>query len=94
MTTEKQVHSETVMLMYLDYTDKKSLTYRQDGEKGKTMKNIILKTISNIALIMMMIFICSMDSPNIIIPIVGMIVCGAWLILFYTVNEDKLLEEE
>ena len=94
MKTEKQVHSETVMLMCLDYTDKKSLTYRQDGEKGKTMKNIILKTISNIALIMMMIFICSMDSPNIIIPIVGMIVCGAWLILFYTVNEDKLLEDE
>ena len=58
------------------------------------MKNIILKTISNIALVMMMIFICSMDSPNIFIPIVGMIVCGAWLILFYTVNEDKLLEDE
>ena len=58
------------------------------------MKNKILKTISNIALIMMMIFICSMDSPNIIIPIVGMIVCGTWLILFYTVNEDKLLEDE
>ena len=58
------------------------------------MKNKILKTISNIALIMMMIFICSMDSPNITIPIVGMIVCGAWLILFYTVNEDKLLEDE
>lgn len=93
MTTEKPAHTETVMLMYLDYTDKKSLTYRQDGEKGKTMKNIILKTISNIALIMMMIFICSMDSPNIIIPIVGMIVCGAWLILFYTVNEDKLEDE-
>ena len=54
------------------------------------MKNIILKTISNIALIMMIIFMCSMDSPSIIIPIVGMIVCGAWLILFYTVNEDKL----
>ena len=54
------------------------------------MKNIILKIISNIALVMMMIFICSMDSPNIVIPIVGMIVCGAWLILFYTVNEDKL----
>lgn len=58
------------------------------------MKNIILKTISNIALIMMMIFICSMDSQNIIIPIVGIIVCGAWLILFYTLNEDKLLEDE
>ena len=58
------------------------------------MKNKILKTISNIALILMMIFICSMDSPNIIIPIVGIIVCGAWLILFYTVNEDKLLEDE
>ena len=57
------------------------------------MKNKILKTISNIALVMMMIFICSMDSPNIIIPIVGMIVCGAWLILFYTVNEDKLEDE-
>lgn len=54
------------------------------------MKNIILKTISNIALVMMMIFICSMDSPNIVIPIVGMIICGGWLILFYTVNEDKL----
>lgn len=54
------------------------------------MKNKILKTISNIALVMMMIFICSMDSPNIVIPIVGMIVCGTWLILFYTVNEDKL----
>ena len=58
------------------------------------MKNIILKTISNIALVMMMIFICSMDSPNIIIPIVGMIGCGAWLILFYRVNEDKLSEDE
>ena len=58
------------------------------------MKNIILKTISNIALVMMMIFICSRDSPNIFIPIVGMIVCGAWLILFYTVNEDKLVEDE
>ena len=58
------------------------------------MKNKILKTISDIALIMMMIFICSMDSPDIVIPIVGMIVCGAWLILFYTVNEDKLLEDE
>ena len=57
------------------------------------MKNVILKTISNIALIMMMIFICSMDSPNIIIPTIGMIVCGAWLILFYTVNEDKLEDE-
>ena len=33
MTTEKPAHTETVMLMYLDYTDKKSLTYRQDGEK-------------------------------------------------------------
>lgn len=58
------------------------------------MKNIVLKTISNIALIMMMIFICSMDSTNIIIPIVGMIVCGAWLILFYTLNEDKILEDD
>ena len=58
------------------------------------MKNIVLKTISNIALIMMMIFICSMDSTNIIIPIVGMIVCGAWLILFYTLNEDKIVEDE
>ena len=57
------------------------------------MKNKILKTISNIALIMMMIFICSMDSPNIVIPIVGMIVCGAWLILFYTVNEDKMRDD-
>jgi hypothetical protein len=63
-----------------------------DGEK--TMKNIILKTISNIALIMMMIFMCSMDGPNIIIPIVGMIVCGSWLYLFYFVNKDKLLEDE
>ena len=43
---------------------------------------------------MMMIFICSMDSQNIIIPIVGMIVCGAWLILFYTLNEDKIVEDE
>ena len=58
------------------------------------MKNKILKTISNIALIMMMIFMCSMDSPNIVIPIVGMIVCGGWLTLFYFLNEDKLLEEE
>ena len=57
------------------------------------MKNVILKIISNIALVMMMIFICSMDSPNIIIPIVGMIVCGAWLILFYTVNEDKMRDD-
>ena len=57
------------------------------------MKNKILKTISDIALIMMMIFICSMDSPNIVIPIVGMIVCGTWLILFYTVNEDKPEDE-
>ena len=57
------------------------------------MKNIILKTISNIALVMMMIFICSMDSPNIIIPIVGMIVCGGWLTLFYFLNEDKLEDE-
>ena len=54
------------------------------------MKNKILKTISNIALVMMMIFICSMDSQNIVIPTMGMIVCGTWLILFYTVNEDKL----
>ena len=37
MKTEKQVHSETVMLMCLDYTDKKSLAYRQDGEKGNRM---------------------------------------------------------
>ena len=33
MKTEKPAHTETVMLMCLDYTDKKSLTYRQDGEK-------------------------------------------------------------
>ena len=58
------------------------------------MKNIILKTISNIALVMMMIFICSMDSPNIIIPTIGIIVCGGWLTLFYFLNEDKLLEDE
>lgn len=60
-----------------------------DGEK--TMKNIILKTISNIALIMMMIFMCSLDSENIIIPIVGIIVCGGWLTLFYMANEERLV---
>lgn len=58
------------------------------------MKNIILKAISTIALILMMIFMCSADSKNIMIPIVGMIVCGSWLTLFYFLNEDKLLENE
>ena len=58
------------------------------------MKNIILKTISTIVFMLMMFFMSALDSENIIIPIVGMIVCGAWLILFYTVNEDKLLEDE
>lgn len=53
------------------------------------MKNIILKTISTIALILMIVFICSADSKNIMIPIIGMIVCGAWLYLFYSVNDDE-----
>ena len=39
MITEKQVHSETVMLMYLDYTDKKSLTYlARQGERENDEK--------------------------------------------------------
>ena len=58
------------------------------------MKNKILKTISTIALVLMMVFMCSADSKNIMIPIVGMVVCGAWLTLFYFLNEDKLLENE
>lgn len=40
------------------------------------MKNIILKTISTIALILMMVFMCS--TKNIMIPIVGMIVL--WIV--------------
>lgn len=58
------------------------------------MKNKILKTISTIALILMMIFMIGADSKNIMIPIVGMVVCGSWLTLFYFLNEDKLLENE
>ena len=58
------------------------------------MKNIILKAISTIALILMMIFMSAVDSKNIMIPIIGMIICGAWLALFYFLNEDKLLDNE
>ena len=58
------------------------------------MKNIILKTISTILFMLMMFFISVLDSDNIIIPIVGIIVCGSWLMLFYFLNENKLLEDE
>ena len=58
------------------------------------MKNIILKTISTILFMLMMFFISVVDSDNIIIPIVGIIVCGSWLMLFYFLNENKLLEDE
>ena len=58
------------------------------------MKNIILKTISTIVFMLMMFFMSALDSENIIIPIVGIIVCGGWLTLFYFLNEDKLLEDE
>ena len=58
------------------------------------MKNIILKTISTIVFMLMMFFISVLDSDNIIIPIVGIIVCGGWLTLFYFLNENKLLEDE
>lgn len=58
------------------------------------MKNIILKIISTIVFMLMMFFISALDSDNIIIPIVGIIVCGGWLTLFYFINEDKLLEDE
>jgi hypothetical protein len=57
------------------------------------MKNKILKGITIVAWILLMIFIIAADSQNIWIPMIGMLICGAWLSLFYFLNEDKLLKE-
>lgn len=57
------------------------------------MKNKILKMISRIILVIMIICICSVDSKGTIIPMVGIIVCAAWLTIYYFLHEDELSKE-
>ena len=59
------------------------------------MKNKILKMISHIVLVLMIICICSVDSKGTIIPMVGIMVCAAWLTIYYHfLHEDELSEEK
>lgn len=59
------------------------------------MKNKILKMISRIVLVLMIICICSVDSKGTIIPMVGIMVCAAWLTIYYRfLHEDELSEEK
>lgn len=58
------------------------------------MKNKILKMISRIVLVLMIICICSVDSKGTIIPMVGIMVCAAWLTIYYYLHEDESLDEK
>lgn len=57
------------------------------------MKNVILRIITHIAVGMFMVFISAMDSVDLKIPIMGMIICLVWIILYYTANKDNVLKE-
>lgn len=54
------------------------------------MKNIILKTIAVIMVLVLLLSMSAMDSVNRTIPVIGMFVSMAYLALFAYANQEEL----
>ena len=55
------------------------------------MKNKILSCINMVDIFFLALFISCMDSTNIAIPTIGILICAAWLLIY---NEVKIIKNE
>lgn len=51
------------------------------------LKNKILKILNFIAMFILMLSISAMDSKDITIPVIGIAICMAWLLIYYEFNK-------
>ena len=54
------------------------------------MKNKILYCINIVDIFFLGLFISCMDSTNITIPTIGIVICAAWLLIYYEFNQTKI----
>ena len=54
------------------------------------MKNKILSCINMVDIFFLGLFISCMDSANITIPTIGIVICTAWLLIYYEFNQIKI----
>ena len=47
------------------------------------MKNKILSCVNMVDIFFLGLFISCMDSANITIPAIGIVICAAWLLIYY-----------
>ena len=54
------------------------------------MKNIILKTLAGIMVLVLMLSISAMDSADRTVPFIGMVVSSIYLLVFAYANQERL----
>ena len=54
------------------------------------MKNKILYCINMVVIFFLMLFVSCMDSKDITIPTIGIVICMVWLIIYYEVSKDNI----
>lgn len=57
------------------------------------MKNLILKTVTWINVVLFLLFACCIDSEGTYVPAIGCLITGAWLALFAYANRDYDFED-
>ena len=64
---------------------------KRQGERSLAMKNKILSCINMVDIFFLALFISCMDSTNITIPTIGILIWAAWLLIY---NEVKIIKNE
>ena len=57
------------------------------------MKNKILYCINMVDIFFLGLFISCMDSANIAIPTIGIVICTAWLLIYYEQGVERGVEK-
>lgn len=58
------------------------------------MKNKILYCVNMVDIFFLGLFISCMDSTNITIPTIGIVICTAWLLIYYEQDSKRGVEYE
>ena len=57
------------------------------------MKNKILSCVNMVDIFFLGLFISCMDSTNITIPTIGIVICTAWLLIYYEQDSKRGVEK-
>ena len=58
------------------------------------MKNKILSCVNMVDIFFLGLFISCMDSANIAIPTIGIVICTAWLLIYYEQDSKRGVGKE